>query len=183
DAVHAPGAVAPCGGRGQLRAGEPGRLDAVGDATRLAAAPARASGLCHDPHRVGRGLLARRAATGARPGVTARDGPASMKPRSALLAALVIALLAARPHPLAGQEAVTLTLATSEPARFQASAARYMDANPDVTVRVLRVASDDLALYQQALAAHTPDIDLYDIEITWPGLFARHLFDMHAALP
>ncbi|GAB4463172.1 MAG: ABC transporter substrate-binding protein [Anaerolineae bacterium] len=106
-----------------------------------------------------------------------------MKPRSALLAALVIALLAVRPHPLAGQEAITLTLATSEPARFQASAVRYMDANPDVTVRVLRVATDDLALYQQALAAHTPDIDLYDIEITWSGLFARHLFDIHAALP
>ncbi len=97
----------------------------------------------------------------------------------------LLALQAFSPPSQAGQEPITLTLATGQPELFEASVARYMAANPDVTVRILSTPgapTGQLALYQQALNAHSPDVDLYDIEITWPSLLARHLADLRPFL-
>ncbi len=39
-------------------------------------------------------------------------------------------------------------------------------------------ASERLALYQQLLAAGSPDIDVLQIDVVWPGILARHLLDL-----
>lgn len=49
------------------------------------------------------------------------------------------------------------------------------------TVRLVSTpnsASDRLALYQQLLAAHAPDIDVLQIDVVWPGILAAHFLDL-----
>ncbi len=49
------------------------------------------------------------------------------------------------------------------------------------TVRILtgsESTSDNLALYQQQLAAQTSDVDIYEVDVIWPGLLANHLLDL-----
>jgi trehalose/maltose transport system substrate-binding protein len=38
--------------------------------------------------------------------------------------------------------------------------------------------SERLALYQQLLAARTQDIDVFQIDVVWPGILAPHLLDL-----
>jgi trehalose/maltose transport system substrate-binding protein len=42
-------------------------------------------------------------------------------------------------------------------------------------------ASEQLALYQQLLAAGADDIDVFQIDVVWPGILARHFIDLSAA--
>ncbi|MDD3761894.1 MAG: ABC transporter substrate-binding protein [Nevskiales bacterium] len=44
-------------------------------------------------------------------------------------------------------------------------------------------ASERLALYQQLLAAHSPDIDVLQIDVVWPGTLAPHLVDLSRYIP
>ena len=49
------------------------------------------------------------------------------------------------------------------------------------TVKVLGAPQSDterLALYQQYLAAGSSDIDIYEIDVIWPGVLATHLADL-----
>jgi len=39
-------------------------------------------------------------------------------------------------------------------------------------------ATERLALYQQLLAARSPDIDVLQIDVVWPGILAQHLVDL-----
>ena len=39
-------------------------------------------------------------------------------------------------------------------------------------------ASERLALYQQLLAAHAPDIDVLQIDVVWPGILGPHFLDL-----
>ena len=39
-------------------------------------------------------------------------------------------------------------------------------------------ATERLALYQQILAANSSDIDVYQIDVIWPGILANHLIDL-----
>jgi trehalose/maltose transport system substrate-binding protein len=39
-------------------------------------------------------------------------------------------------------------------------------------------ATERLALYQQLLAARAPDIDVFQIDVVWPGILARDLVDL-----
>jgi trehalose/maltose transport system substrate-binding protein len=39
-------------------------------------------------------------------------------------------------------------------------------------------ATERLALYQQLLAAQSPDIDVFQIDVIWPGILAPHLIDL-----
>ena len=39
-------------------------------------------------------------------------------------------------------------------------------------------ATDRLALYLQMMAAQSPDIDVFQIDVVWPGLMASHLLDL-----
>ncbi|MBZ9603143.1 ABC transporter substrate-binding protein [Phyllobacterium chamaecytisi] len=38
--------------------------------------------------------------------------------------------------------------------------------------------SDRLPLYQQMLAAHSSDIDIYQIDVIWPGILGSHFIDL-----
>ncbi|MBN1284417.1 MAG: extracellular solute-binding protein [Anaerolineae bacterium] len=95
---------------------------------------------------------------------------------------LAITLLLIIPTPATpGAQTLTLYLATGAPERFASAAAHYMEMNPDITVVILPVpgdATDQLARYREGLREHTPKIDLYDIEVTWPPLLASYLVDL-----
>ncbi|MGE0116856.1 MAG: ABC transporter substrate-binding protein [Dongiaceae bacterium] len=43
--------------------------------------------------------------------------------------------------------------------------------------------TDRFALYLQMMAAQSPDIDVFQIDIIWPGLLAPHLLDLSPYLP
>ncbi|PWS38808.1 ABC transporter substrate-binding protein [Falsiroseomonas bella] len=38
--------------------------------------------------------------------------------------------------------------------------------------------TERLALYQQLLAARSPDIDVFQVDVVWPGILANHLLDL-----
>jgi trehalose/maltose transport system substrate-binding protein len=40
-----------------------------------------------------------------------------------------------------------------------------------------------LALYQQLLAARSPDIDVLQIDVVWPGVLGRHFIDLAPHVP
>jgi trehalose/maltose transport system substrate-binding protein len=64
----------------------------------------------------------------------------------------------------------------------QAAAARYMEANPGVTVNVLEtpdLADDRLGLYLQFFEARSPEVDVYQIDVIWPGDLAEHFVDLN----
>lgn len=42
-------------------------------------------------------------------------------------------------------------------------------------------ATERLALYQQLLAARAPDIDVFQVDVVWPGILARDLVDLAEA--
>jgi trehalose/maltose transport system substrate-binding protein len=44
-------------------------------------------------------------------------------------------------------------------------------------------ASERFALYVQMMAAQSSDIDVYQVDVVWPGLMASHLLDLTAYLP
>jgi len=44
-------------------------------------------------------------------------------------------------------------------------------------------ATDRLALYLQMMAARSPDIDVFQIDVIWPGLLASHLLDLTPYVP
>ena len=39
-------------------------------------------------------------------------------------------------------------------------------------------ATERLSLYQQLLAARSPDVDVFQIDVVWPGMLAQHLIDL-----
>ncbi len=64
----------------------------------------------------------------------------------------------------------------------QAAAARYMEMHPEVTIEVLStpdLANDRLGLYLQFFEAQSPDVDVYQIDVIWPGDLAEHLVDLN----
>ena len=59
---------------------------------------------------------------------------------------------------------------------------RYMEAHPDVEVRVIDtpdLATDRYGLYLQFFEARSSDIDVYQIDVIWPGDLAEHLLDLY----
>ncbi|MEZ4836333.1 MAG: ABC transporter substrate-binding protein [Caldilineaceae bacterium] len=64
----------------------------------------------------------------------------------------------------------------------QAAAQRYMEANPGVTVEILDtpdLADDRLGLYLQFFEAQSSEVDVYQIDVIWPGDLAEHLVDLY----
>ncbi|GGR50188.1 putative ABC transporter-binding protein [Deinococcus seoulensis] len=43
--------------------------------------------------------------------------------------------------------------------------------------------NDRLGLYQQQLAAKSSDIDVYQLDVVWPGLLAQHFVDLKGKIP
>jgi trehalose/maltose transport system substrate-binding protein len=84
------------------------------------------------------------------------------------------------------EEEVTVTIAAGavgeEFEAVVAAADRYMEANPNVTIEVLDtpdLATDRLGLYLQFFEAQSPEVDVYQIDVIWPGDLAEHLVDLY----
>jgi trehalose/maltose transport system substrate-binding protein len=97
------------------------------------------------------------------------------------------ATTAATEAPAAGTgEKVTITVAAGavgqELELTKAAAQRYMDANPNTIVKVLEtpdLATDRIGLYLQFFQAKSPEVDVYQIDVIWPGDLAEHLVDLN----
>ncbi|CCU85701.1 MULTISPECIES: ABC transporter substrate-binding protein [Mesotoga] len=62
------------------------------------------------------------------------------------------------------------------------AAEMYMEIHPDVTVKVLDtpdMVQDRLGLYLQFLEAKSPEIDVYQVDVIWPGDLAQHFVDLY----
>jgi trehalose/maltose transport system substrate-binding protein len=67
----------------------------------------------------------------------------------------------------------------------QEQAARYMELCPNINVTALETidsATDRLALYQQFWEAQSPDVDIYQVDVIWPGIIAEHVVDLNEYL-
>jgi trehalose/maltose transport system substrate-binding protein len=63
----------------------------------------------------------------------------------------------------------------------QAAADRFMEACPNITVNVLEtpdLANDRLGLYLQLFEAQDASVDVFQIDVIWPGDLAEHLIDL-----
>jgi trehalose/maltose transport system substrate-binding protein len=83
-------------------------------------------------------------------------------------------------------EEVTLTIAAGavgqEKATAEKAAEMYMERNPGVTVEILDtpdLANDRYGLYLQFLEAESSKVDLYQIDVIWPGELAEHFLDLY----
>ncbi|HET8984730.1 MAG TPA: extracellular solute-binding protein, partial [Trueperaceae bacterium] len=64
----------------------------------------------------------------------------------------------------------------------RAAAARYMALHPDVTVNVLEtpdLADSRLGVYLQLFEAQSSDVDVFQIDVIWPGDLAEHFVDLY----
>jgi len=64
----------------------------------------------------------------------------------------------------------------------RAAADRYMAEHPDVTVNVLEtpdLADSRLGVYLQLFEAQSPDVDVFQIDVIWPGDLAEHFVDLY----
>lgn len=88
--------------------------------------------------------------------------------------------------PAAEDGEVTLTVAAGavgqELELTKQAAEAYEAANPGVTVEVLEtpdLATDRLGLYLQYFEAQSDAVDLYQVDVIWPGDIAEHLVDLN----
>lgn len=98
-----------------------------------------------------------------------------------LFAGMTFGLLAS-----AQEEPVTINVMGSAVGQEQeltrASAQRYMDMHPNVTVNVLDLpdqVNDVLALYLQSFQAQSAEFDVLQIDVIWPGDLQQHLVDLN----
>lgn len=101
------------------------------------------------------------------------------------VALAVLALFAAAP----ARAGVTLSFAcdsTGKGYEICKAGADAWAAKTGNTVKVIQVpneSGDRLALYQQQLAAGSSDIDIFMIDVVWPGLIGAHLLDLGKLVP
>ena len=101
------------------------------------------------------------------------------------IALTVLAVLAAAP----ARAGVTLSFACDSTGKgydICKAGADAWAAKTGNTVNVIQVpneSGDRLALYQQQLAAGSSDVDVYMIDVVWPGLIAANLLDLSKLVP
>jgi len=64
----------------------------------------------------------------------------------------------------------------------QEIAEKYMEEHPNVTIELFDspdAVQDRLAVYLQYLNAGSPEVDIYQIDVIWPGDLAAHLIDLN----
>jgi len=97
-----------------------------------------------------------------------------------VIAALALGLLVS----LASAQTITVAAGAvgQELELTKAAAQRYMEQNPGVTVEVLEtgdLADDRLSFYLQLFEAQSPDVDVMQIDVIWPGDLERHFVDLY----
>ncbi len=101
------------------------------------------------------------------------------------IALTVLAVFAAAP----AQAGVTLSFACDSTGKgydICKAGADAWAAKTGNTVNVIQVPNetgDRLALYQQQLAAGSSDIDVFQIDVVWPGLIGAYLLDLRNLVP
>ena len=117
-----------------------------------------------------------------------------MRKFAALLLAFVLVVVAFPMAPAAAQggevncftdEEATVVVAAGavgiELELAQDAAAAFSEACPNITVEVLEtpdMVQDRLGLYLQFFEAESPDVDVFQIDVIWPGDLAVHLVDL-----
>jgi len=114
----------------------------------------------------------------------------------ALIAMLVLAALPSAAQDAAGaiecgtEEEVTVVLAAGavgqENELTRAGADRFQEACPNVTVEMLEtpdLANDRLGLYLQFFEAESSDVDIFQIDVIWPGVLAEHMINLADYIP
>lgn len=104
-----------------------------------------------------------------------------------IFSGLLLAVVMTSGLPALAQDApVTINVLGSAVGQEQeltrASAQRYMDAHPNVTVKVLDLpdqVDDVLALYLQSFQAQSTEFDVLQIDVIWPGDLQEHLADLN----
>lgn len=92
---------------------------------------------------------------------------------------------AAAPAEDTGEEITLRVLAGNvgqELALTKAAADRYMEANPGINVEVLDTpdfVQDRLGVYLQLFEAQSPEGDVFQIDVIWPGDLAEHFVDLY----
>src|SRR5690606_21305055 len=64
----------------------------------------------------------------------------------------------------------------------RAAAQRFMDANPNITVEVVETpdfVEDRLGTYLQLFEAQSPEGDVFQIDVIWPGDLEEHFVDLN----
>lgn len=82
--------------------------------------------------------------------------------------------------------ATTLTIASgtlaTELQEIRKLARMFEKEHPDITVKVLdtpEMTTDRLGLYLQFLEAKSPKVDVYQVDVTWPGDLSEHFVDLN----
>ncbi len=102
-----------------------------------------------------------------------------------IIALAVLGLFAAAP----AQAGVTLSFACDSTGKgydICRAGADAWAAKTGNTVNVIQIPNetgDRLGLYQQQLAAGSSDVDIYMIDVVWPGLIGAHLLDLKTLVP
>ena len=84
------------------------------------------------------------------------------------------------------EEKITITMTGSSVGRegelIREGAAMYMQEHPHVEINIFDVPDSTTArfiLYLKKLTDHDPKIDLYQIDVIWPGEMAEHFLDLY----
>lgn len=116
----------------------------------------------------------------------AKEEEPAAKPAAEAEAEAAPAAPAPAPKEEPKDEGITLTLAAGavgqELELAKQAAAEYTKMNPDVTIEVLEtpdLTTDRLGLYLQYFEAQSDAVDIYQIDVIWPGDIAEHLLDLN----
>ncbi|TDO92099.1 carbohydrate ABC transporter substrate-binding protein (CUT1 family) [Halanaerobium saccharolyticum] len=106
--------------------------------------------------------------------------------RKYLLLVLVLALVVSFTAVGFAQEKTEITVAAGSVGKelelTQQAAQMYMEEHPNVKINVLStpdLANDRLGLYLQFLEAESPKVDVYQVDVIWPGDLAQHFIDLN----
>jgi trehalose/maltose transport system substrate-binding protein len=99
---------------------------------------------------------------------------------------VVLALIIGAPFMSGAEEKVKITIACGavgiEKDLTDQAAELYMKQHPNVEIKVLDtpdLATDRIGLYLQFFQAKSPEVDVYQIDVIWPGDLAEHLVDLY----
>src|SRR3546814_513785 len=122
------------------------------------------------------------------------EGPRSnredtMRPAGSVAGTLALCLAVAVAAVSAARAEVTIAISCSSLGQEQAlcrsgAGAWAKETGNKVTlVSTPADANERLSLYQTLLAAESPDIDVFQIDVVWPGSLASHLVDLRDYIP